>query len=59
MLGIGCGNATSEGGGQLALKDADSAGVRYLEGRVYHLLRGGRGYPSFDTRAAEFYRTVD
>ena len=32
MLGIGYGSDTSKGGGQLALEDASSDGVRYFGG---------------------------
>ena len=48
-----------KGGGQLALEDTSSDGIRYLGGGVHCLIRSGRGGSSFETRSAEFNGTVD
>ena len=42
-IGFGCGVDASEGGDQLALKDARSDSIGYLGGRVGCFIRGGKG----------------
>ena len=48
----------AKGGGQFALEDANSDGIRYFGGGVHCLLRGGRGGSIFETGAG-FHGTVD
>ena len=43
-----------KGGGQLALEDASSDGIRYLEGGVHCLIKGGRECSIFNT-GVEFH----
>ena len=49
----------AKGGGQLALEDASSDGIKHLGGGVHCLIRGGRRCSSFETGSAEFHGTVD
>ena len=48
----------TKGGGQLALEDTNSDGIRCRGGGVC-LSRGGRGSSSFVTASEEFHGTVD
>ena len=49
----------AKGGGELALDDASSNVIRYLEGGVSCLIKSGRGRPTFETGSAECNGTVD
>ena len=51
--------ALAKGGGQLALNDTSSDGIRYPGDGVHCLIRGGRGSSSFETVSGELYGTVD
>ena len=46
-------------GGQLALEDTSSDGIRYLGGEVHCLIRGGKKSSSFETGSEEFHGTAD
>ena len=46
------------GGSQLTLDDASSVVIRYLEGGVRCLIRGGRRSSGFETGSATFCGTV-
>ena len=48
-----------KGGGQLALEDASSDGIKYLGGGVRCIIRGGRGGSSFGTGGQKFHAIVD
>ena len=43
----------------MALEDASSDGIKYLEGGAHCLIRGGRGGSSFETGSTQFYGTVE
>ena len=58
-LASGAVETLAKGGGQLALEDASSNGIRYLGGGLHCLIRGGRGSFSFETASAEFDVIVD
>ena len=47
----------AKGGGQLALDNIGSGGIRYLGGEVYCLIRGGRESSSFETGSTELHGT--
>ena len=49
----------AKGGGQLALEDTSSDGIRYLGGGIHCLIRDSRESSSFETGSAEFYGTAD
>ena len=49
LLALGAVVILEKGGGQLALEDAYSNGIRYLGGGVHCLVGDGRGSSSFDT----------
>ena len=49
----------AKGGGQLAFEDASSSdGIRYFDGEVRCLIKGGKG-SSFEIGNAQFYGTVN